>query len=142
MWKNIFLPKSCKKCDRETSPGPPFFFFKKKKKASCKVEASSQHLDTWTLRTRLGHIITAKFITFQNVHSAICLILVFLKGIRNRFSRKIFLFLYSINRITFIVWLLLIHEKLHNIRFAIVCIPACDVINFETLVFSSSHFWH
>ena len=58
------------------------------------------------------------------------------------FSRKIFLILYSINRINFIVWLLLLHEKLDNIRTVIVSIPVCDVINFETLVFSSSHFLH
>ena len=36
--KNNFLQKSCRKCDRETSPRPPFFF---KKKASCEVKASS-----------------------------------------------------------------------------------------------------
>ena len=56
--------------------------------------------------------------------------------------RKIFFILYSINRINFIVWLLLLHEKLDNIRTVIVSIPVCDVINFETLVFSSSHFLH
>ena len=58
---NIFLQKSCSKCDRETSPRPPFF---KRKKALCKVKASSQHVDTWALRTRLGHNIVAKFVTF------------------------------------------------------------------------------
>ena len=60
--RNIFLQKSCMKCDRETSATPPFFFFKKR--ALCEVKASSQHWDTWPLRTRLGHIITAKFVTF------------------------------------------------------------------------------
>ena len=56
------------------------------------------------------------------------------------FSRKIFFILYSINRINFIVWLLLLHKKLDNIRIVIVSIPVCDVISFENLVFSSSHF--
>ena len=60
----------------ETSPRPPIFF---SKKSSCEVKASSQHLDAWALRTRLGHIITAKFITFQNVHPAICSIFIFIK---------------------------------------------------------------
>ena len=27
--RNIFLQKSCRKCDRETSPRPPFFLKKK-----------------------------------------------------------------------------------------------------------------
>ena len=58
------------------------------------------------------------------------------------FWRKIFLILYSIDRMNFIVWLLLLHEKLDNICILIVIIPAYDVINFETLVFSSSHFLH
>ena len=40
-----------------------------KKIASCEVKASSQYFNTWTLRTRLGHIITAK-------------------GIRTRFFKK------------------------------------------------------
>ena len=94
-------------------------------------------MDTWTLRARLGHIIKAKFITFQNVDPAICSILTFIKG----FVKKNILILCYINRINFIVWLLLLHEKLdHNIRIAIVSIPVCDVTNFETLVFSSSHF--
>ena len=65
-----------------------FFFFKKKKKALCEVKASSQHLDTWPLRTRLGYIITAKFVTSQNVHPGICSILIFIKGIRTRFFKK------------------------------------------------------
>ena len=30
--RNIFLQKSCRKCDRDTSARPPFFFKKKKKK--------------------------------------------------------------------------------------------------------------
>ena len=30
----------------------------------------------------------------------------------------------------------------HNIGIAIVGVPVCDVTNFETLVFSSSHFLH
>ena len=81
--RNIFLQKSCRKRDREISPRPL-----KKKKASCEVKASSQHLDIWALRTRLGQIITAKFITFQNDHSAICSILIFIKGIRTRFFKK------------------------------------------------------
>ena len=84
--RNIFLQKSCRKRDREISRRLPFFFFKKK--ASCEVKASSQHLDIWALRTRLGHIMTAKFITFQNVHPAICSILIFIKGIRTRFFKK------------------------------------------------------
>ena len=83
--RNIFLQKSCRKCDRETSPRPPFF---KKKKDLCEVKASSQHLDTWALRTQLGHIITAKFVIFQNVHPAMCSILIFIKGIRTRFFKK------------------------------------------------------
>ena len=58
------------------------------------------------------------------------------------FWRKIFLILYSIDRMNFIVWLLLLHEKSDNICILIVIIPAYDVINFETLVFSSSHFLH
>ena len=82
----FFLQKSCRKFDRKTSPRP--LFFKKKKKASCEVKASSQHLNTWTLITRLGHVITAKFITFQSVHPAICIILIFVKGIRTRFFKK------------------------------------------------------
>ena len=65
-----------------------------------------------------------------------------LKDLGLDLSRKIFFILYSINRINFIVWLLLLHEKLDNIRTVIVSIPVCDVINFETLVFSSSHFLH
>ena len=69
----------------ETSPRPPLFF---SKKSSCEVKASSQHLDAWALRTRLGHIITAKFITFQNVHPVICPILIFIKGLRTRFIKK------------------------------------------------------
>ena len=83
--RNIFLQRTCRKCDRETSPRPLFF---KKKRVSSEVKASSQHLDTCTLRTRLEHIITAKFITFQNVHPAICSILIFIKGIRTRFFKK------------------------------------------------------
>ena len=65
-----------------------------------------------------------------------------LKDLGLDLSRKIFFILYSINRINFIVWLLLLHEKLDNMRVVIVSIPVCDVINFETLVFSSSHFLH
>ena len=83
--RNIFLQKPGRKCDRETSPKPPFFFWKK---SSYEVNASNQPLDIWTLRTRLGHIITAKFITFQNVHPVICSILIFIKGIRTRFIKK------------------------------------------------------
>ena len=71
----------------ETSPRPPLFF---SKKSSCEVKASSQHLDAWALRTRLGHIITAKFITFQNVDPATCSVLVITKGIRTRFFKKNF----------------------------------------------------
>ena len=120
-------------------PDLPLFF----KKDSCEVKASSQHLDNWTLRNRLGHIIKAKFITFQNDDPAICSILIFIKGIKTRFFKKNVSYLYSTNRINFIVWLLLLHEKLHhNIRIAIVSIPVCDVTNFETFVFSSSHFLH
>ena len=84
--RNIFLQKPCRKCDRETSPKPPFFL--EKKKSSYEVKASNQHLDIWTLRTRLGHIITAKFITFQNVHPVICSILIFIKGLRTRFIKR------------------------------------------------------
>ena len=65
-------------------PDLPLFF----KKDSCEVKASSQDLDTWTLRTRLGHIIKAKFITFQNVDPAICSNLIFIKGIRTRFFKE------------------------------------------------------
>ena len=65
-------------------PGLPLFF----KKDSCELKVNSQHLDTKTLRTRLGHIIKAKFITFQNVDPAICSILIFIEGIRTRFFKK------------------------------------------------------
>ena len=86
-------------------------------KASCEVKASSQHLDMSTLKTQLGHIMTAKFITFQNVHPAIRSILIFIKGIRTRFFKKIFLILYSINRINFIVYLLLLLLVLPRLLF-------------------------
>ena len=120
-------------------PDLPLFF----KKDSCEVKASSQHLDNWTLRNRLGHIIKAKFITFQYDDPAICSILIFIKGLKTRFFKKNVSYLYSTNRINFIVWLPLLHEKLdHNIRIAIASIPVCDVTNFETFVFSSSHFLH
>ena len=82
--RNNFLQKSYRKCDRYNSSDLSFFF----KKDSCEVKASSQDLDTWTLRTRLGHIIKATFITFQNVDPAICSILIFIKGIRTRFFKK------------------------------------------------------
>ena len=39
-------------------------------------------------KTRLGHIITAKFIIFKNVHPVICSILILLNGIRTRFFKK------------------------------------------------------
>ena len=65
-------------------PDFPFFF----KKESCEVKASSQHLNTGTLRTRLGHIIKAKFLTFQNADPAIFSILIFRKGIRTGFFKK------------------------------------------------------
>ena len=58
-------------------PGLPLF----SQKDSCELKVNSQHLDTWTLRTRLGHIIKAKLITFQNVDPVICSILIFIKGI-------------------------------------------------------------
>ena len=77
--RNIFLQKSFRKYDRETSARPSCFL---KKAASCEVKASSPHLDTWTLRNRLGHIITAKSITSQNVHPEICSILISIKEIR------------------------------------------------------------
>ena len=52
------------------------------------------------------------------------------------FSRKKFLMLYSINCPNFIVWLPLLLEILGNMCITIVCLPGCDVINFEiNLVF-------
>ena len=57
------------------------------------------------------------------------------------FSRKIFLMLYSINRLNFIVWLPLFLEKLGNFCIAVVCFPGCDVTIFEiNLIFRINRF--
>ena len=54
---------------------------------------------------------------------------------------KKFLILDSINWSNLIVWLLLLLEILGNICTAIVCLPSCDVINYEiTLCLWSSRF--
>ena len=50
------------------------------------------------------------------------------------FWRKMFLMLYSINRQNFIAGLLLLLEILGNMCIVIVCLPVCDVINFEIKV--------
>ena len=47
------------------------------------------------------------------------------------FSTKMFLWLYSINRPNFIVWLLLLLEILSNMCIAFVCYPGCDVMDLE-----------
>ena len=47
------------------------------------------------------------------------------------FSKKIFLMLYSVNWPYFIVWLPLLLEILGSMCMAIICVPGCDVINFE-----------
>ena len=44
---------------------------------------------------------------------------------------KKFVFLYSINWSSFIVWLLLLREILGNMYIVFVCKPGCDVMNFE-----------
>ena len=47
------------------------------------------------------------------------------------FSRKIFFILYSIVLPHFVVWLPFLLEILGNMCIAFVCLPGCDVINFE-----------
>ena len=47
------------------------------------------------------------------------------------FWRKVFLLLFFIDWPRFIVWLPLLFEISYNIFIVIVCVPACDVINFE-----------
>ena len=85
-WEIFFFKNHAENETGRKVPDLPLFV----KKDSCEVKASSQHLDTWTLRTRLGYIMKAKFITFQNVDPAICSILIFMKGIRTRFFMKNF----------------------------------------------------
>ena len=52
------------------------------------------------------------------------------------FKKKMIPMLYFINWPNFIVWFLLRFEILGNICIAIVCLPCCDIINFEiNLVF-------
>ena len=58
--------------------------------------------------------------------------LVSLPHFLHNFWSKIFLLIYSINWSSFIVWLFLICEILGNMFIAIVCLPGCDIINFET----------
>ena len=59
------------------------------------------------------------------------------------FARKMFLMLYSINWPNLIVWFPLLFEILGNIGTAIVCLPVCDVINFEIiLIFLIKQFFY
>ena len=51
------------------------------------------------------------------------------------FSRKIFLILYSINRPNIIVSLGLVLEMLGNMCITNICLPGCDVMNFEINIF-------
>ena len=46
-------------------------------------------------------------------------------------QKKLILFLSSITRPSFIIWLPLLFEILGNIRIVIVCLPGCDVIFFK-----------
>ena len=57
------------------------------------------------------------------------------------FSRKMFLMVHSINWPNFIAWLSLLLEMLVNVCIAIVCLPGCDVIDFEiNLIFLTKPF--
>ena len=47
------------------------------------------------------------------------------------FTRKIFLMLCSINWPNFIFWLPTLFDILGNMSIVIICLPDCDVINFE-----------
>ena len=47
------------------------------------------------------------------------------------FSRKIFFMLYPVIWTNFTIWFFLIIEKLDNVTIVIICIPVCDVIDFE-----------
>ena len=47
------------------------------------------------------------------------------------FSRKMFFMLYSLNWPSFIAWLSLFLKIFGNTCITIVCLPGCDVINFE-----------
>ena len=54
----------------------------------------------------------------------------------NDFSTKMFLMLYSNNWRIFIAWLPLLLDILANMCIAIVCLPGCDVTDFEiSLIF-------
>ena len=47
------------------------------------------------------------------------------------FSRKIFFMLYPVIWTNFTIWLVLTIEKLGKVTIVIICIPICDVIDFE-----------
>ena len=57
--------------------------------------------------------------------------LVFLPHFLHNFRIKVFLSLYYFNWPLFTVWLSLLREILGNMCIAIVCWPACEVMNFE-----------
>ena len=47
------------------------------------------------------------------------------------FSRKMLFMLYSLNWLNFIAWLSLLLKIFGNTCITIVCLPGCDIINFE-----------
>ena len=68
--------------------------------------------------------------------------IVFLAHFVYDFSRKMFLMLYSINWPNFIAWLCLLLEILGNMCIGIVCVPGCDVMDFDiNLIFQIESFF-
>ena len=107
---NIFLEKSYTKCGGETISRP----FSKKSKLSISLDQYSSSLKKQKE-----------------------MLLVSLPHFLHDYWRKYFL-LYSFTRPNYNVWLPLLHEMLGNMYMIILCLPSCDIINFEiNLIFSN-----
>ena len=110
--RNIFLEISCTKYGRETIPRP----FSKKSKLNLSgsvVESFIQfvyYMPSWGLSK---YIKTCRPLAFTSYKAFLknkrCLELISLPHFLHYFSRKIFLFLHSINWQNFIIWLPLLH---------------------------------
>ena len=120
-----------------------------------KIKASGWHLIVLIYfgRPGLRHIIN-KVLTVRTVDPEICLIFIFLKGLRlvfpshflYDFLRTLFLMLYFINWPCFNVWLPLLLQILSNMCLVIICCLVCDAIIFKltfkilrAVIFKSSY---
>ena len=137
---NIFLQDSCRKWGRETS-SRPFFVFKK---AIYEVKASALQLAFTSSALQFQYISIAlnlannknKMYKTPDYWSKDMLNFDFSKKglglvspphfVHDFFSRKVFS-----NWPSFFVWLPSLREILGSMCIAIVCLPGCDVINFE-----------